>query len=87
MWNSCKLLILIFYRIFRFKCKIMGGIIFICLVVMVWIFLLIKTVTEISSYPYRMRGRKLVWTNIVVIFPFLGLIMYYLYGRQNLSEQ
>ncbi len=61
-------------------------IVFLCLIVVVWIFLSIKAVIEISKVSYKMRMKKVIWTNLVVIFPFLGLIAYYVYGKQSLQN-
>jgi len=58
--------------------------VFIYLIVLIWISLSIWAVIDISKYPHQKRMRKLVWTNVVVIFPFFGLLFYYVMGRKNL---
>lgn len=65
----------------------MDGLIFVYLIAIVWIILSIGAILEISKYPFNMRTRKLIWTNVVVLFPIGGLIVYYLYGKQNLNSQ
>ena len=65
----------------------MTGLILVYLIAILWVVLSFKTIMKISKYPYKMRMRKLIWTNLVIIFPIVGLIIYYLYGKQNLSEQ
>ncbi|MBP8067113.1 MAG: PLDc N-terminal domain-containing protein [Pedobacter sp.] len=65
----------------------MDGLIFVYLFFVLWIILSIRTIIEISKYPYKMKMRKLIWTNVVVLFPVGGLIIYYLYGKQNLGSQ
>ncbi|MBC7616347.1 MAG: PLDc N-terminal domain-containing protein [Pedobacter sp.] len=71
--------------IFNFKLFTMDGLVFVYLIVAVWILLSIRAIIEISKFSYKMRMKKLIWTNLVIIFPFGGLIAYYLFGKQNLS--
>jgi hypothetical protein len=61
-------------------------IIFIYVLVGLWLASIIWAVNDIAKYSYKKKFKKLVWTNIVVIFPFGGLIMYFLLGRKNLIE-
>ncbi|KQC00985.1 PLDc N-terminal domain-containing protein [Pedobacter sp. Hv1] len=58
--------------------------VFIYLIVIGWISLSIWAVMDIAKYPYNKRMRKLVWTNIVVLFPFIGLLIYLMIGRKSL---
>jgi ABC-type tungstate transport system substrate-binding protein len=53
---------------------------------LLWISFSIWAILDISKFPLKKRMKKLVWTNIVVIFPIGGLIVYYLIGRKNLVE-
>ncbi|TCC90486.1 hypothetical protein EZ428_14530 [Pedobacter frigiditerrae] len=62
------------------------AIIFIYILVGLWLISIIWTVKDIAKHPHRKKVKKLIWTNIVVIFPFGGLIIYYLMGRKNLAE-
>ncbi|WP_316766885.1 PLDc N-terminal domain-containing protein [Pedobacter frigiditerrae] len=61
-------------------------IIFIYVLVGLWLASIIWAVNDIAKHPYKKKIKKLIWTNIVVVFPFGGLIVYYLMGRKNLSE-
>ncbi len=63
-----------------------AGIVFIYVLVGLWLISIIWAVNDIAKHPYKKKIRKLIWTNIVVIFPFGGLIMYFLIGRKNLAE-
>jgi hypothetical protein len=45
-----------------------------------------KTVLQISKYPHKAKTKKLIWTNVVVLFPFLGLILYHMIGKRNLAS-
>jgi len=56
------------------------------LVVILWLTIIIFTVINISKYPNKVRTKKLVWTNIVVLFPFFGLIIFHIIGKKNLAS-
>jgi len=56
------------------------------LVVILWLTIIIFTVINISKYPNKVRTKKLVWTNIVVLFPFFGLIIFHMIGKKNLAS-
>ncbi|RZK58962.1 MAG: hypothetical protein EOO91_06630 [Pedobacter sp.] len=63
-----------------------AAIIFIYILVGLWLVSIIWALNDIAKHPYKKKIKKLIWTNIVVIFPFGGLIIYFLMGRKNLSE-
>ncbi|RZK36185.1 MAG: hypothetical protein EOO90_27805 [Pedobacter sp.] len=63
-----------------------AAIIFVYVLVGLWLASIIWAVNDISKHSYKKKIRKLIWTNIVVIFPFGGLIMYFVVGRKNLAE-
>lgn len=63
-----------------------SAIIFVYILVGLWIVSIVWAVNDIDKYPHKKKFRKLVWTNIVIIFPFAGLIMYHVMGKKNLEE-
>ncbi|WP_113661254.1 PLDc N-terminal domain-containing protein [Pedobacter nanyangensis] len=56
------------------------------LAVLLWIGLSAWAVMDIAkrATDVKKRQHKTAWTNIVVIFPFLGLLAYGVYGRRTL---
>lgn len=56
------------------------------MIIIVWICMIAKTVLQISKYPHKAKTKKLIWTNVVVLFPFLGLILYHMIGKRNLAS-
>lgn len=40
----------------------------------------IIALVELAGSP-RSTGRKLLWAAVVVLFPYLGCLLYYLFGR------
>lgn len=54
--------------------------------ILLWIGLSAWAVTDIAkrATDVKKRQHKTAWTNIVVIFPFLGLLAYGVYGRSTL---
>jgi len=74
---------LVFIVIFKFKYFMMEKYIAVYVIVFIWISLIVIAVRDISKLPYKERKKKIVWTNVVVLFPFLGLIVYYFIGRKS----
>ncbi len=64
----------------------MNPVILIYILVGLWLATIIWAVNDIAKHSYKKKLRKVIWTNIVVIFPFGGLIVYMVMGRKNLSE-
>lgn len=83
MWNSNEMLVFVYICLDENQ---MGAIIFLYAVVLIWICISAWTVIQISKYPYKAKTKKLIWTNIVVLFPFFGLIVYHLIGKKNLAS-
>ena len=81
MWISRRMLV--FIAIFNFKYFIMEKYIAVYVIIFIWISLIVIAVRDIAKLPYKERNKKIVWTNVVVLFPFLGLIVYYLIGRKS----
>ncbi|RWU10391.1 PLDc N-terminal domain-containing protein [Pedobacter chitinilyticus] len=54
--------------------------------ILLWIGLSAWAVKDIAkrATDVKKRQHKTAWTNIVVIFPFLGLLAYGVYGRRTL---
>jgi len=46
----------------------------------------IATVFDISRFPLRLHKRKRYWTNVVLFFPIIGVLIYFIIGRHELSE-
>ncbi|WP_343532276.1 PLDc N-terminal domain-containing protein [Pedobacter sp.] len=55
-------------------------------VILLWMGLSVWAVKDIAQRTVNTKKRqhKIAWTNIVVIFPFLGLLAYGVYGRKTL---
>ena len=85
MWNSSKLLVLAYLCIFSLINDFMA-VFFLYFLIILWAFFSIRAIIEISKFPYKRGNRKLIWTNLVIMFPVFGLLLYYMYGKQNLSE-
>lgn len=47
----------------------------------------IWAVLEISKHSFRKRNQKLLWTNVVLLFPLGGWLLYIYYGRKQLADQ
>lgn len=84
MWISRRMLV--FIAIFNFKYFIMEKYIAVYVIIFIWISLIVIAVRDIAKLPYKERNKKIVWTNVVVLFPFLGLIVYYLIGRKSFQS-
>jgi len=54
--------------------------------ILLWMGLSAWAVNDIAKRTANTKKRqhKTAWTNIVVIFPFLGLLAYSIYGRRTL---
>lgn len=49
------------------------------LLIVLWI----VTLTDILKNNFRGPNNKLVWTTVVILVPFVGVILYYLVGRSQ----
>lgn len=45
----------------------------------IWLFAL----TDIFRSEFRQKRDKVVWASVVILFPFLGVVLYYLLGRSG----
>jgi len=43
-------------------------------------------VIEISRFPTRFHRNKRKWTNVVLFYPFFGIIAYFFIGRKAFKE-
>jgi len=44
-------------------------------------------VIKISKYPYQKRKEKAFWTNIILIFPFFGILLFYAFGKKAFERE
>jgi hypothetical protein len=57
------------------------------LLTLLWISTIFWVVNDIGkNYERSKRNKKLIWTNIVVIFPFVGLIAYFVIGKKDINR-
>lgn len=60
------------------------GLLFLILLIPV-IILDLWAVIDISKVSYKNRDQKWLWTNVVILFPLIGVFVYLFYGRKKLK--